>query len=171
LVCDETSVFIGDLWLAHALLNQRVQKTEHFARLPRPSATGKGFCVAASFLILVATSLHAGEPAMTLAMNEPSGNNFAADNSSFNLKNSQPEVASLNDEKVAALSSVSQIENQTNSGQPESLQLVRESSQPNKPVTVQAGYGRIWDDQSTLQKISAGHQEPGCAYVSAKISF
>jgi hypothetical protein len=158
--------------LARALLNGCVQKTEHFARLFHLSATGKGFCVAASFLIIVASSLHAGEPVMTLAMNEPSGNNFAADNSSFNLKNSQPEAASPNDEKVAALSSVSQIENQTNSGQPESLQLVRESSQPNKqPVTVQAGYGRIWDDQSTLQKISVGHQEPGCAYVSAKFSF
>jgi hypothetical protein len=148
-----------------------VQKTEHFARLLLLSMTAKGFCVAASLLILVATPLHAGEPVMTLAMNEPSENNFAADNSSFNLKNSQPEAASPNDEKVVALSPVSQIENQTNSGQPESLQLVRESSQPNKSVTVQAGYGRIWDDQSTLQKISVGHQEPGCAYVSAKISF
>ena len=107
---------------------------------------------------------------MNLAMNEPAQASSVTDNS-FTLKNSQPEAVSPNDEKALALSPSSQIENQTNSGQPELLQLVRESSQPNKSVTVQAGYGRIWDDQSTLQKISAGHQEPGCAYVSAKISF
>jgi hypothetical protein len=157
-----------------------VQKTEQFARLIRPSATGKGFCVAASLLILIANSLRAGEPVMTLAMNEPSEKNSPAlpvdlmsdtGNSLLNLKSRQPEAASLNDGKPVALSLGSQIENQTNSSQRDSLLLVREGSHPNKPVTVQAGYGRIWDDQSTLQKISAEHQEPGCAYVSANFSF
>ena len=144
-----------------------MQKTERFTRLLRLSATGKGFCVAASLLIFLTVPLHAGEPVMTLAMNEPSKNNSAASSldltagtgsAPLNLKTSQPEA-------------VSQIESPADFQQPESLQLVRESSHPNKPVSVRAGYGRIWDDQSTLQKIACDHQETGCAYVSANFSF
>jgi hypothetical protein len=156
--------------LAQALLNGCVQKTEQFARLFLLSATGKGFCVAASFLIVIAAPLHAGETVMTLAMNEPSQASSVTDNS-FTLKNRQPAAISPNDEKSLTLPSTSLIENQAKSDQPESLQLVRDNPHPNRPVTVQAGYGKIWGDQSTLQKISVGHQEPGCAYVSANISF
>jgi len=104
---------------------------------------------------------------MTLAMIEPSGKNSAAsslnltpvtDGSVLNFKASRPET-------------VSQIENPVDFQSPESLQIVRESSHPNKSVTVQAGYRRIWDDQSALKKIAFDHQETGCAYVSANFSF
>jgi hypothetical protein len=157
-----------------------MQKIKCSAWLPRLSATGKGFVAAVSLLILTAHSLRAGEPALTLAVNQPSEKSPAAlsldltpgtDDSLLNLKNSRPETAGQNDAKPAALSSGSQIESQTNFGQPKSLPLVREDSQPDKPVTVQAGYGRIWDDQSMLRKICADHQEPGCAYVSARFNF
>ena len=166
--------------MAHALLNFGVQKTERFTRLLRLSATGKGFCVAASLLIFLTVPLHAGEPVMTLAMNEPSENNASllsmdltpnTGSSLFDFKNTRPESASPNDERVVALSLDSQIESQADSGQFGSLLLVRENSHPNKLVTVQAGYGRIWDDQSTLKKIAADHQEAGCAYVCANFSF
>src|SRR5450755_2326540 len=104
---------------------------------------------------------------MTLAMNEPSKNSLPAssldlrsntDSPILSLKNHQPEAAS-------------QIESPADFRQPESFTLVRENSHPNKPVTVRAGYGRIWDDQSTLQKIVCDHQETGCAYVCANFSF
>jgi hypothetical protein len=153
-----------------------VQKIKQFARLPRLSATRKGLCIAASFLFLAA-AVRAGEPAMTLAMNEPSANSSASslnlvpdsNGSNLNLPNTQPEAASPVAEKEVV--SGGQIENQTDLGERESSQLVRENSHSEKPVSITAGYGRIWDDQSTLQKIAVGHQEPGCAYVSAKFSF
>jgi hypothetical protein len=166
--------------LAHTLLNHCVQKTEQFAQLPRLSTTGKGFCLPASMLILVATLLRAGEPVMTLAMEPPPENSSTAssldltantDSSFLNLKNSQPEAANSNNEKPVTLPSGNQIENQNTLAQPESFSLAREELHANKPVSIQAGYGRIWDDQSTLQKICADHQEPGCAYVSANFSF
>ena len=57
----------------------------------------------------------------------------------------------------------------------DSIRLVHEkraaASQSSRAFSVQAGYGRIWDERSILQKISAGHQEVGCAYVAANISF
>jgi hypothetical protein len=166
--------------LAHALLDWGVQKTEYFTRLLRLSATGKGFCFAASLLVFVTVPLHAGEPVMTLAMNEPSKNSSAAssldstpgaDSSLLDLKTSQPKAVNTNDDKLVAWSPAGQMESQAGSVPPESLRLVRESSHPNKPVTVQAGYGRIWDDQSTLKKIACDHQETGCAYVCANFSF
>jgi hypothetical protein len=135
--------------LARTLLNECVQKIEQFIRLPRLSATGKAFGGVVSLLILVATSLRAGEPVMTLTTKQP------------------PETISA----AAPADLKSDTNNPLLNVQPESFPLVREDSHPNKPVTVQAGYGRIWDDQSTLQKIACDHQEPGCAYVSANFSF
>jgi hypothetical protein len=157
-----------------------MQKIKSSVQLPRLSATGKGFIAAASLLILTAHSLRAVEPVLTLAMNQPSEKNPAAlslnstpgtDDSLLKLNHNRPEAAGQDDEKPVALSSGNQIENQTNFSQSKTLPLVRDDSQPDKPVTVQAGYGRIWDDQSMLQKICADHQEPGCAYVSARFSF
>ena len=157
-----------------------VQKTENHARPLYQFAPRLIFCVAASFLNFAAASVCAGEPVMTLAMNEPPGNKSTApspdltpgtDRSPLNLKTSQPEAASPNGDKPVALLSDSQIESQSISVLPESFTLDHENSHPNKPVTVQAGCGRIWDDQSTLKKIACDHQEPGCAYVSANFSF
>ena len=68
-----------------------------------------------------------------------------------------------------------QLEKPAKTGQGNALELVHKnlsaSSRSNVAFTVQAGYGRIWDEQSMLSKISAGHQETGCAYLGANISF
>ena len=177
IVRHQMPVSIGDSWLAHTLLNQRVQKTEQFNRLPRPALAGKWYCAAASLLILATTTVLAGDPTLALTSNLPLKKTTAATtpglmpvtkNSPANLKNSQSETSSQN---MVAPSSGSPMENQSPSTQPESLQLIREDSHPEKSVSIQAGYGQIWDDQSILQKMSADHQEPSCAYVSANFSF
>jgi len=63
----------------------------------------------------------------------------------------------------------------TTISQRENLLIANENlvatSRPNNWVNVQAGYGRLWNDDAVLEKISAGHQEPGCAYVKANFSF
>jgi hypothetical protein len=138
-----------------------VQNAKQFIHLLRLVVRGKGFSVAALLLVLAATPLRAGEPFVKLAMDKPSGINFAA----------KPLDLSPTAGKPVALSTDCQFESQPDSDQPESFPLVRTGSHSNKPVTIQAGYGRIWDDQSTLQKICADHQEHGCAYVSARFSF
>jgi hypothetical protein len=163
--------------------NQCVRKTELFARLLHLSMTGKGICAITSLLILAAAPVRAGGPVMTLVMNQPTGGKPTAStvysgpetgSLFFNLISSQPEA--VNPDKVKAVAWASGIpsENQTNNSfQRESFLLIREDSHShsNRPVTVRAGYGQIWDDKSTLQKISAGQQEPGFAYVSARFSF
>jgi hypothetical protein len=164
-------------------LNQCVRKTEPLARLLHLSMTGKGFCAITSLLILAVAPVCAGEPVMTLVMNQPTSGKPTAstvysvpdtDSLFFNLISSQPEA--VNPDKVKAVAWASGIpdENQTrDSLERESFLLIREDSHlhSNRPVTVRAGYGQLWDDKSTLQKISAGQQEPGFAYVSARFSF
>jgi hypothetical protein len=147
------------------------------------SLTGKGFCVITTLLILAAASLRAAEPVMTLVMNQPTGGKstassvyLACDTGSlfFNLISSLPRARNLDNVKAATWASGIPAENQTHDFlERESFLLIREDSHShsNRPVTVRAGYGQIWDDKSTLQKISAGQQEPGFAYVSARFSF
>ena len=74
---------------------------------------------------------------------------------------------------MVALTASVPTENQTNTVKGETFVSIHEDwhVHAKKPVTVQAGYGQMWDDKSMLQKISCGHQEPGCAYVSANFSF
>jgi hypothetical protein len=160
-----------------------VRKTKPHARLLHLSLTGKGFCVITTLLILAAASLRAGEPVMTLVMNQPTGGKSAAssvdlasDTGSlfFNLISSLPKAPNLDNVKAATWADGIPAENQTHDFlERESFLLIREDSHShsNRPVTVRAGYGQIWDDKSTLQKISAGQQEPGFAYVSARFSF
>ncbi len=78
-------------------------------------------------------------------------------------------------EMVAEISTDAQLEKPAKSGQGDPFQLVHKnlstSSRSNVAFTVQAGYGRIWDEQSMMSKISGNHQETGCAYVRANISF
>jgi hypothetical protein len=169
-------------WHTHCL-NQCVRKTELFARLLHLSMTGKGFCAITSLLILAAAPVRAGGPVMTLVMNQPTGGKPTAstmfsisDTGSlfFNLISSQPEAPNPDKVKAAAWASGIPPENQTHDSlERESFLLIREDSHShsNRPVTVRAGYGQLWDDKSTLQKISAGQQEPGFAYVSARFSF
>ena len=88
----------------------------------------------------------------------------------FNLQNRQAGVFTLNISKTDLFVPVSQIESQTNSIKDESLLQIREMSR-SKPITVEAGYGQIWDDKSTLQKICSDYQDPSYAYVSAHFSF
>jgi len=45
------------------------------------------------------------------------------------------------------------------------------ANSPDAVFRVTAGYQQLWDEKSMLAKISAGHQEMGCAYVSANFSF
>lgn len=151
-----------------------MQKTEHHSRLFHLFATGKFFCIITVLLILIASPLRAAEPTMALAVNQPVKKSSVilpvnpASDTNISLFN--PKISSIN-EKPVVLTPIIQIEKQTNSIQLESSLVVRENSGSNKPVTVQAGYGQIWDDKSTLQKICSDHQEPGCAYVSANFSF
>ncbi|MEJ0090470.1 MAG: hypothetical protein WDM80_12105 [Limisphaerales bacterium] len=158
-----------------------MQKTEHAGRLLHLSGTGKGFCVIICLLVLAVSSVRAQEAIMTLAMNQPvkkESSVFTAyslydiNSSPSNVKNDQPQIVTLNDEKTAALKSDILLENQTNSIVRESFLIIQDSrSHSNRIVTVQAGYGQLWNDNSMLQKIVCGHQEPGCAYVSANFSF
>jgi hypothetical protein len=164
-------------------LNQCVRKTEPLARLIHLSMTGKGFCAITSLLILAAAPVCAGEPIMTLLMTQPTSGKPTAstvysvpDTGSlfFNLISSQPEAVNPDKVKTVAWASGIPAENQTHDFlERESFLLIRENSHShsNRPVTVRAGYGQIWDDKSMLQKISAGQQEPGFAYVSARFSF
>jgi hypothetical protein len=112
---------------------------------------------------------------MTLAMKQSPGKNSSTARShlfsdtnkiSFDLKRAKPKV-----QAPAVFSSGGEIEIQSNSVPGEPFLLVREDFHSIKPLTIQAGYGQIWDDKSTLQKICSDHQEPGCAYVSANFSF
>jgi hypothetical protein len=161
-------------------LIQRVSKTAYLVRLLHLSVTGMGFCVTASLLILAAAPVSAEEPVVTLTMNPAAGKNslssnvyWASDNHGlfFNLIVSQPKAAGLNDERPRWMSSGIPVENQINFNPYEPLPLVRKSSHSNQHLTVQAGYGQVWDDRSMLEKISAGHQEPGLAFVSANLNF
>jgi hypothetical protein len=160
-----------------------VRKTKFLSQLLHLSLMGKGFCVLTLLLILGAVSIRAGEPVTTLIMNQPTGGKFTASSVYsasgtgslfFNLISSLPEEAYPDKVKAATWASGIPAENQTHDFlEHESFLLIREESHShsNRPVTVRAGYGQIWDDKSTLQKISAGQQEPGFAYVSARFSF
>ncbi|MEI9863278.1 MAG: hypothetical protein WDN00_01695 [Limisphaerales bacterium] len=67
----------------------------------------------------------------------------------------QPPAVNLNNEKAVMLNPVILLEGQTNSAVRESFLIIQDShSRSNRTVTVQAGYGQIWNEKSTLQKIS-----------------
>lgn len=103
----------------------------------------------------------------------PSFTQWASSSDSLYLcRQSDPsEAGSINTEEADLFLPAGHDETQTNAVRGESFLLVRENSRSSKPLTVEAGYGRIWDDKSTLQKICADYQDPGYAYVSARFSF
>jgi hypothetical protein len=159
-----------------------VQKTEQFARLLHLSATGNVFVIVTALLMVVAVSLFAGEPAgkLTLANQPqlPAQTNLLSGSGSlpFDLKGSVPAMSRPEKAVAAEFSTDTQLEKPAHqSGQGDSFQLVHENrtsaSRSNVSFSIQAGYERIWDDKSVLAKISAGHQETGCAYVRANFSF
>lgn len=161
-----------------------MQKTEHHARLLHLSTTGKGFCVLALLLIITVAAGRAGEPGLTLALADHSAppetnvlvqTNFlsSSDNSLFALGNSPSTTSFHPGENLAVnLTAESLLEKTAGSGQRDSFQLIRENaSRSNGTFSVQAGYGRTWDEKSMLSQISAGHQDVGCAYLRANISF
>ena len=154
-----------------------MQKAIHFGRSPYFSRVI--FSVAILLLTFAGGSTFAGEPATILALNPSPEKDlgptfmqlaFGTNSLYFDLQNNQPNVIGSNAAKTDLFVPVSQIESQTNSIQGEPFLLVRETYR-SKPVTVEAGYGQIWDDKSTLQKICSDYQDPGCAYVSARFSF
>jgi hypothetical protein len=166
-------------WHVHCL-NLPVQKTVYDIRSPHPAASGTIFCFAASLLTFAVISTFAGEPAMIAALNQrpeklpapPLAQLECVTKSLyFVLPGDQPEVVSLKATDMDFFLPISHIEFQTNAIQAESFLLVRENSHSRKPLTVEAGYGRIWDDKSTLQKICSDYQDPGCAYVRASFNF
>ena len=164
-----------------------MQKTEHRARLLYLSTTGSIFCLVTSLLIAAAASARAGEqPVIMLAMvdhqltaeaHELVATNPPADLASSLSKSTNNSLATLISEKEMAteVPADARLEKTTNSGADNGLQIIHENrtatGRSNMEFSVQAGYGRIWDEQSMLQKLSAGHQETGCAYVRANISF
>lgn len=172
-------------WHPHCW-NQSVQKTESLTRLLLLFTTGKAFCLVASLLIIAAPSILAGEPVMMLAMADhqsPVASRVAVTTSLPAVPgsslaaptNNSPVTVRPEKEASAEFTTETRLEKPVGSGQADGLQLVHKnlsaSSGSNVAFSVQAGYGRIWDEQSMLQKISAGHQETGCAYVSANFSF
>jgi hypothetical protein len=149
-----------------------VQIARHFGQSPHQVI----FSVVILLLTFAAGSTFAGEPQTILALNpipEPSFMELAFGMNSlyFNPQNKQTTVFSINIAKTDLVVPVSQIESQTNSLKGEALLQIREISRSSKPITVEAGYGQIWDDKSTLQKICSDYQDPSYAYVSAHFSF
>ena len=94
-------------------------------------------------------------------------------NSLSQSTNSSPATAEK--EIAVEYSTDTRLEKAAQADQREAFQILHKnlsaSSRSTVALSVQAGYGRIWDEQSMLSKISGGHQETGCAYVGAKISF
>ena len=153
-----------------------MQKARHFGRSPHRVI----FSVVTLLLAFAAGSTSAGEPVTILALNPLPEKTpipffmqlaFGMNSLYFNLQNNQSKIVSLNVARTDILIPLSQIEPQTNSLQGEPLLQIRETSRSSKPITVEAGYGQIWDDKSTLQKICSDYQDPGYAYVSAHFSF
>ena len=161
-----------------------MQKTEYLARLRHLSTTGNAFCIIAVLLVFIAVSACAGEPVLTLADRQPLAESSVpvqtnllsgSDGSLFDLKSSAPVTSRLEKEMAVEFPADARLEKSAKSGQADSFQLVHENrtsaSRSNVSLSIQAGYGRIWDEKSMLSKISAGHQETGCAYVRANLSF
>ncbi|HXI73618.1 MAG TPA: hypothetical protein VNN22_25020 [Verrucomicrobiae bacterium] len=159
-------------------------KTENLARLLHLFATGKAFCLVTSLMIFPALLVRAAEPVMTLAMASHQSQSpvavtpslaVAPDSSPAASTNNAPVIVRPEKEAAAELAKETRLEKSVGSGQADGLQLVHKnlsaSGGSSVAFSVQAGYGRIWDEQSVLSKISAGHQETGCAYLGAKISF
>lgn len=167
-----------------------MQKTEHLARLHHLSPTGGLFCILTSLLMAIAFATCAGEPVMMLAMvdyhrlptevNAPVSAHLAADPdhppSPLTVANSPPAIVRPDQGLTVEISTTEmRLEKTAQPGRGEPLQLLHKnlstSCRSNVAFSVQAGYGRIWDEQSMFSKISAGHQETGCAYLGANISF
>ena len=179
MVPEKLDAQMSRIWHGHCL-NWFVQKAVFFTRSHHLSAPGLIFCVAASLLILAAVTVCAGEPVMTLAMNQPSEKHPAPSftpsalgtNSLYLiLQSDSAAVVTSNATKADLFLPVGQIAVQTNFARGESALLVREDSRSSKPMTVTAGYRQLWDENSTLQSICSGYQEPGFAYLSASFSF
>jgi hypothetical protein len=170
--------------LALTLLIEVVQKTENQFRLLHLSVAGKGIFVFISLLALAVSTLRAEEPILRFALldyhlssldcaSKAETNLLAAAECSLFELRSHP-CTSLTLGKISPTEDSTELKfealyrlNQSNS-----LQFAHQNtSRSNLAFSVQAGYERIWDDKSMLQKLSAGHQEVGCAYVRAKISF
>lgn len=122
---------------------------------------------------------------MTLAMADHPTSQFpvtvttiersVADNLPAESTNNPPATGSAATAVNAEAPTETQLEKPVRAGQADGLRLVHKDVSAAGGATVaislQAGYGRIWDEQSILSKISTGHQETACAYVGAKISF
>ena len=152
-----------------------MQKTKQFAKSFHLSVTGNGFCLIALLLVLAATVTRAEEPNLILATarnystpeKTPAPASIVSD---FSRKNSQPATTLLKTETWAEFSSIARLEKQTTTHRA-LFQLLRENLHSNKTVSVQAGYGQIWGEESVLRKICSDRQEPSCAYIRASFSF
>jgi len=117
---------------------------------------------------------HQPSPVESFALVATNGSS-ESDNSPAPATSSPPVTPSPEKEMAAEISRNTRLEKTANPGPGEPLQLVHKnlsaSSRSNVAFSVQAGYGRIWDEKSMLQTISAGHQETGCAFVAANFSF
>jgi hypothetical protein len=157
-----------------------VPKTEHRFRLLHLSATGNGFVLVTAFLMLAALSACGGEPATAPAESSVSVTNdlFASSADLFSgstSTNLAPTMFSLELEPSAHVPTEASFEKARQPGRDDAFQLVHKnlttSSRSSVAFSVQAGYERIWDDKSLLAQISGNHQEVGCAYVRASLSF
>lgn len=160
-----------------------VQRNGHLPKWPRLFMAAKSLLPLAALLAVAGTDVKAGEPVIVLASAKPvciSTKTFTATHilptleslktPSANVKNPKPAPTATANVETAlnAKTNIDSAQTNTVLTRENLLATVREN---NSWVSLQAGYGRIWRDESILEKISAGHQEPGTAYVKAKFSF
>ena len=152
-----------------------MQRTGHLSTWHRLFKIAKSLLPLVALLNVAGTTAQAGEPIMVLA----SAKTLSASDKIFTASHKLPQIDNVVMEKakpvVSTVTQTSMNLETTTISQRENLLIANENlvatSRPNNWVNVQAGYGRLWNDDAVLEKISAGHQEPGCAYVKANFSF
>jgi hypothetical protein len=115
-------------------------------------------------------------PARTpaVARNHSAANLLCYDASAPRL---QYRVAALNldNQNATGFSSDSRLEKQSGSNQRDLFQLVHKklsaNGQTGSWVIVEAGYGQICRDESSIGKNTVELERPGCAYLKASFSF
>jgi hypothetical protein len=135
-------------------------------------------------LFLLAPPASAGEPVLTLAVTNqlqasvvPAAHgqtNLLAGSadSIFSVKLDHPETSPSSEAIKQAVLTQARLENLSGNLPDEPLQKKASAANPSDAAfKITAGYQQLWDEKSMLTKISAGHQEMGCAYVSANFSF
>lgn len=160
-------------WHYHCF-NSYVQKIVYPFRPPCPSPSVGILSIFIAVLILAAPSSRAGEPkTVSEARPQISLTQLACVTQSFYLvlPDNPSEAVATNSQGAEPLLPANQVDFQANSIRGEPVLVVRDQPGVDKPSLLEAGFGKIWDENSVLQKICADYQHPGYAYVQAHFSF